>query len=285
MKSAIITGAFGFVGRHLAAHLKQKGVHTIAYDSRKTSPDTLPTADVFYHLAWEGATGPRRYDAGLQAKNAMMTLEALQAAYECGCKKFIALGTVYEKFAPRIKEQNEFRSADFYILSKNYAHETSNQLAHKLGIDFAWCTICHPIGRFIKPEQMMAFLISNLLAGTPPDFGACKTYFDIVAVSDVALGLGLLGNCDKLKKREYYIGSPDAKPLYVWLEEVRDILKTDTPINFLKRTDDGVVLDKSWFNIGDLVCDTGYSPKISFDEAVKSVAEYIADSGEFACRF
>jgi nucleoside-diphosphate-sugar epimerase len=289
MTRAIVTGATGFVGIHLVSELLSQNVHVTAL-CRENSPnlhrlppgvdtvysiDELPQTDVFYHLAWEGASGPRRGDACLQTRNAEMTLDALLTASRLGCRRFIALGTVYERLAPHIKSSGKSGGADFYILSKEYAHSMSDQLAYKLGIEYSWCTICHPIGRFIKPEQMIAFAVTKLLAGEKPAFGPALTLFDIVAVEDVAQGLYLLGQSEKLTKREYYIGSGFSKPLHTWLEDVRQVLGVHVPIGIGERPDDGLRFDEHWFDITPLIEDTGYTSKVSFAQALFNVKNWV----------
>ncbi len=151
----------------------------------------------------------------------------------------------------------------------------AGQLAYKLEMEFAWCTICHPIGRMMKRDQMMAIVADGLLAGKSPAIGPALTFYDVVAVEDVALGLRLLGEAEKnaLSRREYYIGSGTPKLLREWLEEARDALGVNTPLGIGKRADDGLRFDKSWFDISALREDTGYAPRMSFAEAVANAAD------------
>jgi nucleoside-diphosphate-sugar epimerase len=287
MTHAIVTGATGFIGLHLVSELLERGNRVTAF-CLKNDPgisrlppeagivcdmQNLPQADMFYHLAWASASGPGRADAVTQSQNAGLTLQALEAAHMLGCKRFIALGTVYERLAGQIMEANRFKGPDFYVLTKAYAHKMANRLAFKLGIDFAWCAICHPIGRHIKPEQLMAGVIAALKAKKSPPLGPCTAIFDIVAVEDVARGLALLGEADNLAHREYYIGSGKPKPLRAWLEEARQALGAETPLGFGEKPDDGLRFEEGWFDISALQADTGYTPQISFAEAVRNVAE------------
>jgi nucleoside-diphosphate-sugar epimerase len=294
MKSAIVSGATGFIGTHLVRELVGRGVRVSAFCLKndpalgRLPPETrvvcdlsnLPEADVFYHLAWAGASGPGRADALAQCENAALTLNALMAAHGAGCKRFVALGTIYERLAGQILEAGRFMGPDFYVLAKDYAHKTACQLAHKLGIGFAWCTVCHPIGRGVKRAQLMASAIAGLLAKKSPPLGPCATLYDIVAVEDIARGLALLGEAAELKRREYYIGSGGPKPLRAWLEEARQALKAETPLGFGEKADDGLRFKKSWFDISPLQEETGYAPQTSFAEAVRNVAviNYKGDS-------
>ncbi len=292
MKSAVITGATGFIGVHLAEELLSCGVRVAAL-CRENSPnrerlppsvevfakmEELPKADVFYHLAWEGATGPGRADALLQARNAELALSALLCANERGCGRFIALGTIYERLVPQITAQGRFGGSDFYILSKSYAHAMTNQLARMLKQEYVWCTICHPIGELMKRDQLMASVISGLLAGESLALGPCETYYDIVAVEDVARGLRMLGQAGRVG-REYYIGSGAPKPLREWLEQARLALGAEAKLGIGILPGDGLLFDKSWFDIAPLRALTGYSPQVGFEQAVANVSGSILDGG------
>ncbi len=285
MKSAVVTGASGFIGAHLVWELVACGVRVCAL-CRKDSPgrdrlppdieiidhiEGMPKADVFYHLAWEGASGPGRGNPLKQEKSARLALHALLAAHRHGCGRFIALGTIYERLAPQITAAERFGGSDYYILSKSYAHSMTNQLAYMLNQDYVWCTICHPIGRLMKRDQLMAIVVSDLLAGKTTALGPAKTYYDIVAVEDVARGLRLLGQAEGAG-REYYIGSGSPKPLCEWLEQARIALGADTALGIGQRPDDGLRFEKSWFDISPLNQLTGYTPQIGFEQAVANVA-------------
>lgn len=291
MKSAIVTGATGFIGIHLTEELLCNGVAVTAVCRKNsgnigrlpsgvriaTDYEQLETADVFYHLAWGGVKGSGHGDSILQAENVKITLEALLTAHKTGCGKFVALGSVYEQFARQIMGSDTVGSSDFYILSKKYACDISNKLALKAKIPFIWCTIGHAVGRYIKSEHMMAYVISNLIAGKSPEFGPAQEPYDIVAVEDVAHGLYLAGKCD-LRGREYYVGSGAPRRLYEYLEETRQVLGIDTPIGIGERPDDGLRYSFDWFDTSSFMKETGYVPKVSFADSVETVSKWIREN-------
>lgn len=298
MKTAFVTGATGFIGAHLCAELAQNGVEVWAacrdgspnlkrlppeahivgcdMDSYDRLPELLAgiQIDVFYHLAWESASGPGRGDPALQLSNVKRTLEAVQAAAALDCAKFVATGTVYERLTPQIKAAGRCRSADFYLLGKSFARDMACQLALRQKLPFVWCTFFHPIGRYIKPEQMMAYTVACLQAGRKPAFGPAQEPYDILAVEDVAHGLYLAG-LKAMPKPEYYIGSGAPKRLYEYLEETRRILKADVPLGLGERLDDGLRFDFAWYDTAPFVTETGFAPRVGFVEAVKNVAEWV----------
>jgi nucleoside-diphosphate-sugar epimerase len=253
----------GFVGKYLAAELKAHGVKVSGIGRNEHAKEY---ADVFYHLAWESASGSGRSDPFIQESNVKLTIDMLTNAYKIGCKKFVALGTCYEK----LPLNENFGNADFYILSKRYAHDIADRLARKLGIEFVWTTVCHPIGAGIKPEQMIAYVVNSLKNGESPKTGPAASWFDIISVKDLALGLRLAGE-HKLSKREYFIGSGKPRILKDYLIEIPQILNTKLRIEIGARPDDGLRFEKDWFDITPLVNETGFTPQVPFSDAVLSL--------------
>ena len=294
MKSAIVTGATGFIGIHLCRELDKNGIEVTGLARKESAyisriPDSVKIhwcgmddydeysgepVDAFYHLAWEGATGTGRDDELLQTKNICRTISALKTAKRIGCKKFIALGTVYENLITQILSEDVHRKADFYLLSKKASHDMCLKLSEKLDIEFVWATIFQPIGRYIKREQVMTYTISSLLNGIPPQFGPAKEPYDITAVEDVVLGLRLLGECD-LSRKEYYIGSGSPMLMEEYLKKTKQVLGVDTDLLIGAREDDGLRFSFDWYDISALVEDTGYKTKIEFEQAVLNVAEWV----------
>lgn len=298
MKAAIVTGATGFIGTHLCGELHRNQIKVtglVRHDSLNAGRleqdidivwcgmddyDSFagPPADTFYHLAWDGATGAGRDDEALQAKNIARTVAALKAAKRAGCRRFVALGTVYENLVPQVLSDSEHRKADFYLLSKQSSHHMCLKLARKLDIEFVWATIFQPIGRYIKQEQVMAYTISGLLKGDPPEFGPAMEPYDITAVEDIAYGLRLLGE-QPLTKQEYYIGSGSPMLMRDYLQRAKDVLGVDTELKIGCRPDDGLRFLFEWYDISAMKTDTGYCARVGFDQAVLNVAEWIR-SGE-----
>ena len=297
MKSAIVSGATGFIGTHLCRELLKNDIRVTGLAREDSGhirrlPDVNlvwcgmddydsfegEKADTFYHLAWEGATGTGRDDEELQAKNIARTIKALKAAKRLGCKRFVALGTVYENLVPQILMDSRHRKPDFYLLSKQSSHYMCRKLAEKLDIEFVWATIFQPIGRYIKREQVMTYAIAGLLRGEPPEFGPAMEPYDITAVEDIAYGLRLLGNCE-LTRKEYYIGSGSPRIMKEYLERARKALGVDTELKIGARPDDGLRFSFDWYDISPIEKDTGYSVHVSFEQAVVNVAEWVK-SGE-----
>lgn len=147
---ALVTGAAGFVGRHLCAHLLSEGDTVIGVD-RADGPDLLdPLAvtelladirpDVVYHLGgWSDVGASWEFPLDAFRVNAEGTLNLLQACINNGAPRVLAVssadvyGRVTQDELP-ITEATPFRPVTPYAASKVAADQLALQawLGHKL---------------------------------------------------------------------------------------------------------------------------------------------------------
>ena len=116
MERVIVTGGAGFLGQHLVALLREKGIpekHIFAprshqYDLRKQEDaerlfQDFPCDTVFHLATVTGGIGMmQQHPATVFHDNLLMNTHTLDAARKAGVKKFVAVGTglIYPKGAP-----------------------------------------------------------------------------------------------------------------------------------------------------------------------------------------
>jgi nucleoside-diphosphate-sugar epimerase len=302
MKTAIVSGAAGFMGYHLIRKLRQKGVRVVAL-CRPGSPNNVRldefegleiiecdaseylhhteeikkySPDVFYHLAWNGTTGEKRMDYAVQLADVKETCDAYACAAAAGCRKFVASGTVYELLTEQILALKDFSASSYYVIAKQFAYESLFQLSKKVGLDFTWCMICQPIGRYIKLNQLTAYLITELKNGRVPKLGTAENPFDMIVADDLASGFYLAGET-VLSQKRYYVGSGHPRMLKEYLNEECRIVAPEQKLVFGERADDGLRFSYEWLDSSAFMKETGFSPESSFEEGVREVEKWIEE--------
>jgi GDP-4-dehydro-6-deoxy-D-mannose reductase len=132
---ALVTGAHGFVGRHLVSHLEANGDEVTSVDRGEHGPDITDAEgvhalledlkpEVVYHLAgWADVGGSWKAPVEAFRANAEGTLNVLTAAADVGVSRVLAVSSadVYGKVDPGelpLTEDSPLRPASPYAVSK-----------------------------------------------------------------------------------------------------------------------------------------------------------------------
>ncbi len=299
MKTAIISGANGFVGgavvRELLAHdyriyaLDREGccgnlpddpnVTFVPCDLAEMASlkDKLPTDtyDVFYHFAWVGSAGPARADTRLQLNNAQWTVDALRVAKELGCKRFLCAGSImeHETMAAAYTQGNKPGLGYIYGGGKLIAHVMCMSVAAEIGIELVWPEITNAYGVGERSPRMVNTTIQKCIRGEAPQFTAGTQNYDFVYIDDVARAFRLIGENGK-PFHEYLIGSSTARPLKEFLLEMQASIAPDLEFNFGDVPFTGIDLPLSKFDCTQTERDTGFRAEVSFGEGCKRTMEW-----------
>lgn len=231
--------------------------------------DSLPSilgevdVDVFYHLAWFGATGIDRENIFIQEKNIRWSLDAVRVCLELGAKRFVSTGTVCEEQCEWIlRNKSQCRNA-YYLLAKKHTYELLSVYCKKNNLPMVWCTFYHPVGKYNKKEQIIINTINKLKLGETPQFGPADKWFDVISVEDLAYGLYLAGD-NHLSEDKYFIGSGYPRLLRDYLEEIKNVVAPQGTIDIGFFEDDSPPLNKDWLDCSSFCDETGFKCKKSF---------------------
>lgn len=302
MKTAIVTGANGFVGSALLRELTEKEIPVIAVvkncQSDISAIENLPgveiiycemdhileqlpkkihqRVDTFYHLAWAGSTGADRGNYALQLRNARWTLDAVNVAHVLGCKRFVGAGTLAEfdvnAYTPL--DGSTPNAVSCYGSAKIAAHYMSKAECNRLGVEHLWAYLSNTYGIGNYTSNFINFASKVMITGKEPNFTAGEQPYDFVYVSDIAQGLYCIGNQGKAN-HAYYIGSTKPAKLKEFICTLRDEIDPSIHLNLGAIPFNGIAQPASTFDCSALVEDTGYSPHISFEQGVKVTVEWL----------
>ena len=296
MKHVIVTGATGMVGMALIKECVIQGVRVTALvrkDSahEKRLPDsplitvvyaaldeldqvTLPADeyDVFYHLAWSYTNKEDRNAPDKQARNIEYSLNAVDLAHRCGCKKFIGAGSQAEygahtndKTSPYDREQ----PTTAYGISKLAAGRLCALAAKSKGMDFAWVRIFSLFGEYELDGTMIRTTLPKLIRGDDCEFTSGKQRWDYLYSDDAGRAFFSLG--EKLSgDKVYCLGIGEAKTIREYIECMKAVTESNSILRF------GAVEDYNTGNgmcadIDDLVQDTGWKPETSFETGIRKM--------------
>lgn len=300
MKKVMITGVSGFIGGSLARKLLSKGVIVYgldtstanleelkkngkfipvvaSFDDYETLPEKIrdKNIDVFYHFAWAGGFTTAIKDYKIQMSNAAYAGDALVAAKNIGCKKFVYAGT-YNQF----EIQNFLKSSNFeprytciYATGKTAAGLICRTLAYNLGIEYSAGLIPMPYGENNYSKQLVNIVVDNLNKGISPKLIEGNNMYDLIYIGDLVDALIAIGEKGK-NQCEYYVGHRKLKTFKELMIDIRDIIAPEVKLKFGEYKDTQNI-DYSEIDLDALYRDTGFECKANFEETMKITSEWV----------
>lgn len=298
MKKALVTGANGFLGSLLVNELLCGGIEVIAADmpgcndriasdARFVSFDmsdfsTLKSAvqdtdiDVIYHMAWVGSSGPARADYKLQLRNAEYTCDAVRAASDMGIKRFVGAGTLaqYDCLAYIGENGSSPNGVSCYGTAKITSQFISKAVANSCGVEHIWCIISNTYGVGNTTMNFVNMAAKKMLTGERAAFTSAEQNYDFVYVSDTIRGLYLCGKNGR-PNNSYYIGSGNARQLKEYIAIIRDTIDPTIPLYLGEVPFNGKSLPIEMYDCTPIIKDTGYEPKVRFEDGIKLTIDWL----------
>lgn len=294
MKNIVVTGATGFIGRHLIHELlHEENNHVIAVvrensknrSKLEDSPNldviecsmehisNLPklvqnSIDIFYHLAWGGIRKEDRDNVQIQQNNYLNSIQTLLAAREMGVKRFIGVGSQAEYGAcnGKITEESSTNPINEYGKAKlQFFHDGLN-ISQYLGINFVWGRVFSAYGPGDYENTLISVIIRNIKSQQEIKLGPSKHKWDFIHVSDVARALVSIQNAPS---GAYNISGGDIRELRDYVSEIATITNAKKYIKFRNSVDNN---DNKFGFEPDITkiketCD--WSPVVNFSDGIK----------------
>ena len=232
--------------------------------------------DTFYHIAWGNTGEARNKSTELQSRNIFYTLQAVRAAAELGCRRFIGAGSQAE-YGPmdveKISPDSPVNPSTPYGASKLAAGHLAGMLCRELGMECIWPRIFSVYGKYEKETTMVASGLRKMLAGEPTEFTPAMQRWDYLYSRDAGRAFYLIGEKGK-GGSVYCVGSGQARPLKEYIEEMAALTGAGKPGIGAKPYPPGAVMNLC-ADIGTLTGDTGFIPEYTFEQGIRETIEWI----------
>jgi nucleoside-diphosphate-sugar epimerase len=218
VKTALVTGASGFIGRHCLGPLVARGyrVHAAALGAG------LPVAEVTWHdvdlldqaqrraliaavrpthllhLAWETSHG-QFWSAASNLAWLHASLDLLMSFQQQGGMRAVAAGTCAEydwREGYCSEDVTRLRPATLYGACKHALHQVQEALCRQHGLQSAWGRVFHLFGPHEHPDRLVPSVTRALLAGERARCSHGEQIRDFLYVEDVAQAFVVLLDSD-----------------------------------------------------------------------------------------
>ena len=305
IKKIFVTGANGFIGRHLVHRLIAEGYSVGALvrpasASQKTGRiegvsyfqgdirnyEEIKTAfsafepDTIIHLATYYAVMHRADEIGVMIDtNVKGTTNLLEAAKESGAVQlFINTSStqVYEQKKQRLKEEDVIKPQSLYAVTKLYAEEACSYHADAFHLPCVTLRLFPPYGPGDHERRLIPYVIGSILKNTPPNLTTGKQEWDFVYIDDIVNAyLSVLKSyAVKDDHAIFNIGTGEAVSIRSFVEKIRENIGSDIDLSW------GSVAHRAnevWYNSADIAkaqTVLHWSPQTGIDEGIKKTVAW-----------
>ena len=302
MGKVVVTGANGFIGTALCNELISRGhkVFAVVRERKPTGSTCEQLAgaslircdinnyndltkyildrdiDIFYHLAWAGTSGQLRGDVHRQMDNVRGTCDAVKAASELGCARFVFPSSIMEYEAWEIMESasNIPMPGFVYSAAKISADYMGRAIASQYNLSYIRALVSNIYGPGENSERLINTSLKRLLRKEHCSFSAGDQMYDFVYIDDAIRAFAAIGDSGKDGKT-YYVGSGHPKPLKEFLKILGVYSGFPSGIGLGEMPFNGISLDYSSFDMDAVQRDTGFAVNVSFEEGIKRTVAWM----------
>lgn len=292
MRRILVTGASGFIGRHVVAALRESGVephiagrhdpgiagtvfHALdLFDRAERVQDAIAKVDASHlvHLAWDFRGSHLNAPGHLDWIGPSILL--LRAFAESGGRRAVFVGSALE-YGAVPDPKDEFAACaptTLYGIAKDTTRRACEGYAKVAGLSLAWARLFFTYGPGDRPGRLVPAAIDSLLAGQRFAATGGTQHLDMSHVRDVAAALVALTR--STVTGPVNIGSSRTVTVRALLEKIAHLTGAPELVAFGALSDPSSHLHASRAKIDRLVHDVGFRPRIDIDAGLADTVEW-----------
>jgi nucleoside-diphosphate-sugar epimerase len=307
LKTAVITGATGAIGRALIKVCLQEGYDVLAVVHRSSSRANeldlidhcqvfrldlseyddamieiekqeirLDGYEIFFHLAWMASFGKDRDNLDIQLENIKASLAAVRFAKKLGCTTFVGTGSQaeYGRTDRILSPDTPTFPETGYGITKLCAGQLTRLSCNQFGLRHIWCRVLSVYGPYDRDQTLISTAVIKMIANKEVELTPCDQLWDYIYSDDAARAILIAGQKGDNGKI-YVIGSGEIHPLKEYIEKIAAITGYTKEIGFGKLPYNVKQVTYLQADIKELN-DLCFAPEISFEKGIEKMMQYIS---------
>ena len=299
MKTAVVTGANGLLGKEIVEKLSKEGYIIYCIDIKfdkelidnsadnkiliECDMDNIGdleiniSPDLFYHLAWEGVSTKYKNYHSIQIRNLKYSIDCFAFANQIRSKKFVFLGSASEyAYSDKAIDGKSVVPApcDEYSAVKACAHIYLQLLAKQHGLPYVRVILPSIYGGKRADANIITYTIQELLNKRKPAFTKLEQLWEYVYIDDAINALYKIGE-KGISGRSYPVGWNRSRKLAEYIYIIRDIIDPKLDLGVGEKPYKTGRVDNCIMDTSITIEDIDFEPQIPFEEGIRKTIDFI----------